>query len=403
MLLSVRRCFFINREKLIIERIQLRFSLKFDSKSAGRMTYVWEEMASVVARTLVENGQTRILQRIHEGLTSNWVLDIADAKSSIDHHLIHLVWRKFPRNRHTAEERRQTDVSTQIEKDSSAELGCLGSSAGLTRPSKKISNQACYSSSDLGNLFASESAPTSDAGWTSDCTLSSTVSVAQEGTSFKFPAKGRTSKPKLLKSKPPTKLVNRYKCLEEIKPEMGKTLGVTVRKSPAIDKFRKRKDVPRLTSEIPTTSFQEDVTSNLRRRGTVKWYDPTRMSYGFITMHNKDVFFNIKNVRGGVDHVLQPGDEVSFLIDEYDKGVIDVQFLPTPSDFQSTSDVPMCEVESRQGDESWETVGFNSENEELVEDEEDTKLRNIENKLQLVEGRLQNFLKIVYSISAPRR
>ncbi len=84
-------------------------------------------------------------------------------------------------------------------------------------------------------------------------------------------------------------------------------------------------------------------------------------------MNCKDVFFHIKNVRGGVDHVLKPGDEVSFIIDEYDKGVIDVQFLPTPSDFQSTSDIPICKVESHPGDESWETVVSNSENEEVDE------------------------------------
>ncbi len=72
---------------------------------AGRMMHDWEMMASVVARKLVEDGQSRILQRIYEGVTSDWYLDVSDAKSSKDHSLIHLVWRKFPRNRHTAEVR----------------------------------------------------------------------------------------------------------------------------------------------------------------------------------------------------------------------------------------------------------------------------------------------------------
>ncbi len=97
----------------------------------------------------------------------------------------------------------------------------------------------------------------------------------------------------------------------------------------------------------------------------MKWFDSTRMSYGFITMDNKVVFFHVKNVHSGEDHTLKPaGDEVSFILDEYDKGVIDVQFLPTLSDFQSTSDISICEVESHPGDESWETVDSNSESEE---------------------------------------
>ncbi len=98
----------------------------------------WQEMAGAVCRKLVEKGQTRILQKIYEGVTSGWVLDVADDKSSIDHHLIHLVWRKFPRNRHSAEERRPTAVSTQTEKGSNAMLGLVGTSAGLTSLPRKI-------------------------------------------------------------------------------------------------------------------------------------------------------------------------------------------------------------------------------------------------------------------------
>ncbi len=88
------------------------------------------------------------------------------------------------------------------------------------------------------------------------------------------------------------------------------------------------------------------------------------MSYGFITMDNKVVLFHVNNVRKGEDYTLKPGDEVSFILDEYDKGVIDVKFLPTLSVFPSTSDFPICEVESYPRDESWETVGSDSENEE---------------------------------------
>ncbi len=236
-------------------------------------------MAGAVCRKLVEKGQTRILERIYEGVTSNWVLDVADDKSSINHQLIHLVWCKFPRNQHSTEERRPATVSTQTEEGSSALLG-LGTSAGLTRlplnfgPRKILDQQPieCYSGSDLGNLFASESAPTSDTGWISDCTLTSMDSVAQERASYKFPAKGRTSKPRIFKSKTPTKLINRFKCLEENNTKHSDTLGETVRISPSIDKSRKRKDVPPLTPEKPTTSSQ-DHSSILRRRGIVKWFD----------------------------------------------------------------------------------------------------------------------------------
>ncbi len=322
-----------------------------------------------MGRKLVENGQTRILQRIYEGVTSNWVLDIADDKSSIDHHLIHLVWRKFPRNRHSVEERRPTAVTTQTEEDLSASLG-PSTSARLTRlplhfgPRKIFDQQPIesHSGSDLNNLFATECASTSDAGWTSDCSFSSLDSVAQEGASYKFPAKGRTSKPKKYESKSPTKLVNRFKCLEENKTENGDTKGVTVRKSPSIDKSRKRKDVPALTPDNPMT-FSQDHSSLLRRRGIVKWFDPSMMSYGFIKTDINVVFFHVKNVHGGGEHALKPGDEVSFIDDDYDRGAMDVQFLPTVSDLSTTSIIPAREMETTSRDESWETV--DSENEEI--------------------------------------
>ncbi len=81
-------------------------------------------------------------------------------------------------------------------------------------------------------------------------------------------------------------------------------------------------------------------------------------------MDNKVVFFHINNVRNGEDYALKPGDEVTFILDEYDKGVIDVKFLPTLSVFPSTSDFSKGELESHPRDESWETVDSDSENEE---------------------------------------
>ncbi len=59
----------------------------------------WMEMAEIVGRKLVENGQERILQRIFDGVNSNLVLDTSDFKESDSHKLLHLVWRKYPRNR----------------------------------------------------------------------------------------------------------------------------------------------------------------------------------------------------------------------------------------------------------------------------------------------------------------
>ncbi len=72
-------------------------------------------------------------------------------------------------------------------------------------------------------------------------------------------------------------------------------------------------------------------------------------------MDNKVVFFHVKNIRSREDYTLKPGDEVSFILDEYDKGVIDVQLLPTLSVLPSTSET-VAQVVSYQSDESWETV-----------------------------------------------
>ncbi len=75
-------------------------------------------MAEIVGRILVENGQERILHRIYDGVTSNLILDVADSKQSQEHQLIHLVWRRFPRNRTVMEGPKTTcPISTQTEVD----------------------------------------------------------------------------------------------------------------------------------------------------------------------------------------------------------------------------------------------------------------------------------------------
>ncbi len=72
---------------------------------------------------------------------------------------------------------------------------------------------------------------TSDAGWTSDCSLSSTDFVAQEAASFKHLAKGRSSKPNKSESKSQTEL--NFNCSEGT-PENADTLGESGCKSPLI-------------------------------------------------------------------------------------------------------------------------------------------------------------------------
>ncbi len=374
------------------------------------MTHDWEEMASVVARKLVEDGQTRILQRIYEGVTSDWDLDVADAKSSKDHSLIHLVWRKFPRNRHTTEERRLTAVFTQTEEGSKS----LDRQAIEEVCSKILDQQAIerYSGSDLGKLFEAENNTSfSDAGSSSDFYSSGSAGrertsydYSPEDTSFIPPPKRRSGKKLLfIDKKFNPELFNRFNCLEEVpttstqeddssklrrKPENVDTLGETVRKSPSIDKFHKRTTSPKVKSppelsyetqlrqlkasintnnkplpenvlfDMPTTSssgipgvgvspppipsvsaivstpevmFAPDQASSslskLRRKGVVKWFDSSKMSYGFITMDGKVVFFHVNNVRNEGNYAPKPGDEVTFILDEYDRGVIDVKRL----------------------------------------------------------------------------
>ncbi len=78
--------------------------------------YDWSEMAEIVARKLVENGQGRILQRIFHGATSIVILDVSDYKESDEHKLLYLVWRKFPRNRR-ATDGQKTNISNSTQND----------------------------------------------------------------------------------------------------------------------------------------------------------------------------------------------------------------------------------------------------------------------------------------------
>ncbi|MCP3662362.1 MAG: hypothetical protein GY696_07680, partial [Gammaproteobacteria bacterium] len=254
----------------------------------------WMAMAEVVGRKLVESGQERILQRIFDGVNSNFVLDISDFKESQEHKLLHLVWRKFPRNRPPTDGQRTiTTHSTQTEGVSAA---------GLNKISKSsiISDTDCFPASGLKGLFdANESAPISDAGWTFDSSFSSADLVAQEGESFKLPAKGRASKPKIFESKSQTELVNRSKCLEEYTPENDDTFEKTGRKSPVpsprifFGGNRSRgTDSRQITTKTTlgsesssvspksgkVTQSMKDAEGNRREEGTVIMADPIRTS-----------------------------------------------------------------------------------------------------------------------------
>ncbi len=207
-------------------------------------------MASVVGRALVENGQTRILQRLYDGITSNWVLDVADDKGSINHQLIHLVWRKFPRNQHSTEERRPT-VSTQTEEGSDASWG-LGTSAGLTGLPR---------GTDLGHgLYGPDDSASIPGTGSSGQSYSTNESMAQEKTNFMFPAKRRQGKPLNPEKKFQTHLSNRFDCLEEVSSDeksyeiLGKsTIGSQGNRSRRPSKTEIKSEI----SETPKTSISK--------------------------------------------------------------------------------------------------------------------------------------------------
>jgi len=58
----------------------------------------WTSVGGDIGRGLAEIGQEWIFNRLHEAVSSGLTLDVADCKESMDHKLIHLVWRKVPRN-----------------------------------------------------------------------------------------------------------------------------------------------------------------------------------------------------------------------------------------------------------------------------------------------------------------
>ncbi len=311
-------------------------------------------MAELVGRKLVENGQQRILQRLFEGVTSDMILDVSDSKDSQEHKLIHLVWRKFPRNRPIDEQKTIISHSTLTEE-------VFG--PGLNKFPKK-------------SFISHADASTSDAGWTSDCSSLSSDLVAQVtsgsgGPSFKIPTKGRARKPKIIEPKTWTKLTNRFKCFEENTPECDDILRETSRKSPplfcspktepmvmmspsgisSVDGSPSTPSVPPVAAAVFAPEISKSVSEhkfkpeflnaptslgpnppvNDRRLGKVKWFDPYILRYGFIVTKtcSKDVFFHANDVHSGEELLLKEDDEVIFNFNEYGKRGTDVQLWPT--------------------------------------------------------------------------
>ncbi len=189
--------------------------------------YDWNEMAEFVGRKLVENGQERILQRIFDGVNSIFVLDISDFKESDNHKLLHLVWRKSPRNK-SSTEGLKTTISDSTQTNEDIRPGPLHVSRNYV-----ASNSDCLSRTDLRDLFdMNESVSNSESGSTSDGSLHSTDLAALETASFTFPAKGQSSKPRTLEiTKSQNNLSNRFECLKYDIPTNDNT-SEEIRKSP---------------------------------------------------------------------------------------------------------------------------------------------------------------------------
>ncbi len=260
----------------------------------------------------------------------------------------------------------------------------------------------CLSQTDLRELFdANESPSNSDADWTSDCSLSSTdlaqemetsfmaesertsYDISPENTSFRPTPKRRSGKPLLIEKKFHLELTNRFDCLEVVSPPENSNVnaefkdrelttvsqGIRPRSPPKMKPKAKMQEIPKtsfmksrkspLTSEIPTSPTQEDVSSNvidiqllptlsdfhstsdileshpgnestpptsLRSRGTVRCFYASGSSHGFINMDGRsdeDIFFHVNTEEGY--YTPKKGDEVSFYYDECGEEAMDVK------------------------------------------------------------------------------
>ncbi len=278
-------------------------------------------------------------------------LDVSDFKESDNHKLLHLVWRKFPSNR-CPTDGQKTTISDSTPTDE-------GSRPGVLKISKNSlsSDKDCLSATDMRGLFdANESASNFDSGSTSDGSLHSTDLAALERTSFTFPAKGQSSKPKTLEiTKSKINLSNRFGCLKDFIPTNNDTSEVSGLKSsppsPRIFFGGKRSrgtDSRQITTK--TTSGSEsslvsptycgeishsmkevipgcsnDTVDNRKRHvGSVDILDPSK-SYGSLFHsvgpdHRRRILFNKTDLHREIG--LKVGDRVTYIFqpnNEYDQ------------------------------------------------------------------------------------
>ncbi len=154
-------------------------------------------MAEIVGRKLVDNGQERILHRIYDGLTSDFILDVADSKQSQEHQLIHLVWRRIPRNRSAVQWPKTTcPGSTQTEADFNVDL-------------YKISENSINSDTDC--LTAAGKGPPDQRKFSDEVNSASSSDL---GSQEFFSTSGQSKNRRYHEKKDPIQLSNRFDCLE---------------------------------------------------------------------------------------------------------------------------------------------------------------------------------------------
>ncbi len=183
-----------------------------------------------MGRKLVENGQERILQRIFDGVNSNLVLDVSDFKES-DNHKLHLVWRKFPRNKCSTEGLKMSISDSTQTNDGSRpdQLKIPKNSFTQVTSSMAASFSDSGSNSDLSVSLADLAA---QEGASSDRSFPSAELVARERSSFKLPVKGRTiSNSRTSETTSKTELSNRFTCLMDESLANDDTLDESGQKS----------------------------------------------------------------------------------------------------------------------------------------------------------------------------
>ncbi len=131
-----------------------------------------------------------------------FVLDISDFKESHEHKLLHLVWRKFPRNYRPPTDGQKTTISdsTQTDVESRADRHKISENSIIPDDTN------CRSATENGPFDIRE---------TSD--LDKSASTSDSGsTEFSY-TKGQSSKLRNPEKKSPIQLSNRFDCLEDEK------------------------------------------------------------------------------------------------------------------------------------------------------------------------------------------